>query len=263
MALIENTDELTQLSELEAVEQIENNNADTQEVVDEQKPVIPDKYKGKSLEDIVKMHQEAEKLIGKQAQEVGEVRRLADELLKQQLASKQQSTPPKEETQEIDFFEDPKTAVRKAVAEHPDVIAARQATMQFKQMQTKQLLQNKHPDFAEVIQDGEFIEWVKASPIRLNMYALADAQYDFAAADELLSTFKQIRTAKAKETAEVGQQVRKQNLKAASVDVSGTGESSKKVYRRADLIRLRMTDPARYDALQDEIMAAYAEGRVK
>ena len=40
----------------------------------EEKPevVIPDKYQGKSVEDIVKMHQEAEKLIGKQAQEVGE-----------------------------------------------------------------------------------------------------------------------------------------------------------------------------------------------
>ncbi len=262
MALIENTDELTNLSELEAVEQIENNNNPTPEVEDSA-PVIPEKYKGKSLEDIVKMHQEAEKLIGKQAQEVGEVRRLADELIKQQLSSKQPSTPPKEETQEIDFFEDPKTAVQKAVAEHPDVVAARKAAMQFKQMQTQQALQQKHPDFKDIVQDGEFIEWVKASPIRLNMFALADAQYDFNAADELLSTFKQIRTVKSKETVEAGQQARKQNLKAAAVDVSGTGESSKKVYRRADLIRLRMTDPSRYDALQDEIMAAYAEGRVK
>ena len=73
MALIENTDDLTQLSELDAVEQENKNNTDTEQVVNEA-PVIPEKYKGKSLEDIVKMHQEAEKLIGKQAQEVGEVR---------------------------------------------------------------------------------------------------------------------------------------------------------------------------------------------
>jgi hypothetical protein len=52
-------------------------------------------------------------------------------------------------------------------------------------------------------------------------------------------------------------------MKAATVDVGGTGESSKKVYRRADLIKLRMTDPDRYMALQDEIMSAYAQGRVK
>jgi hypothetical protein len=35
------------------------------------------------------------------------------------------------------------------------------------------------------------------------------------------------------------------------------------VYRRADLIKLRMTDPDRYMQLSDEIMQAYAEGRVK
>ena len=52
-------------------------------------------------------------------------------------------------------------------------------------------------------------------------------------------------------------------MKAAQVDSGGTGESSKRIYRRADLIRLKMNDPNRYDALSDEIMQAYAEGRVK
>jgi hypothetical protein len=52
-------------------------------------------------------------------------------------------------------------------------------------------------------------------------------------------------------------------MRAATVDVGGAGESSRKVYRRADLIKLRMTDPDRYEQMSDEIMAAYAEGRVK
>jgi hypothetical protein len=52
-------------------------------------------------------------------------------------------------------------------------------------------------------------------------------------------------------------------MKAAQVDVGGTGESSKRVYRRADLIRLKMTEPDRYDALSEEIIKAYQEGRVK
>ena len=262
MALIDDTDDLNQQqqSELDVVEQAQQNAAP--EVAEA--PKIPDKYRDKSLEDIVKMHQEAEKLIGRQAQEVGEVRRLADELLKQTLAGNKQQAQPKEEPpQEIDFFEDPKTAVKKAVESHPDVLAAKQAAAQFRQAQTQAALAQKHPDYADIARDGEFIEWVKASPMRLNMFALADAQYDFNAADELLSTFKQIRTAKTQQTQDTGKQVLKQNLKAAAVDVSGTGESSKKVYRRADLIRLRMTDPNRYDALQPEIMAAYAEGRVK
>ena len=269
MALIDNTEELVQgVSELEAEDSKQNNIPQKQEessVDNSPKYEIPDKYKGKNLEDIVRMHQEAEKLIGRQAQEVGEVRKLADELLKQQLSSNKNQAKPQEvqETQEIDFFEDPNKAVEKAVANHPDVLAAKQAAQQFRAMQTQQQLATKHPDYAQIVQDGEFIEWVKASPMRLNMFAIANSQYDFTAADELLSTFKQIRTTKTTQTQEAGKQVLKQNLKAASVDVGGTGESSKKVYRRADLIRLRMNDPDRYNALQDDIMAAYAEGRVK
>ena len=270
MALIDSNEELGNVSEIEAEDfkqQSTTSVQQTQQPSAEQAPQeIPEKYKGKNLEDIVRMHQEAEKLIGRQAQEVGEVRRLADDLIKQSIAQKnqQQVQPQAVETpQEIDFFEDPQSHVNRAVANHPDVIAAKQASLQLKQIQTQAMLNKKHPDFADIVRDGEFIEWVKASPMRLNIYAMADANYDFGAADELLSTFKQIRTSKTQQTTEAGNAVRKQNLKAAGVDVGGTGESSKKVYRRADLIRLRMQDPDRYEALQPEIMAAYSEGRVK
>jgi hypothetical protein len=252
MALID--EEIEKPNEIEAEEQKQELNSEPAT------PQIPEKYSGKSLEDIVKMHQEAEKLIGRQAQEVGEMRKLADQLIQQNLNKEQ---PVAKQETEIDFFEDPKTAVLKAVETHPDIIAAREAAQQFKKMQTQQMLQQKHPDFAEVVGDGEFQDWVKASPIRLNMFAMADSQYDFGAADELLSTFKQIRGVKAQKTADAGQKMLKQNLKAASVDTGGTGESSAKVYRRADLIRLKMTDPDRYEQLQPEIMKAYAEGRVK
>jgi len=270
MALIDHNEELGSVSELDAEDfkqSQQTSEQPKQQPEAEQATEIPEKYKGKNLEDIVRMHQEAEKLIGRQAQEVGEVRRLADELLKQSLAQKnqQQAQPQTVENppQEIDFFEDPQSHVNRAVANHPDVLAAKQASLQLKQIQTQAMLNKKHPDFADVVRDGEFIEWVKASPMRLNIYAMADANYDFNAADELITTFKQIRTSKTQQTTEAGNAVRKQNLKAAGVDVGGTGESSKKVYRRADLIRLRMTDPDRYEALQPEIMAAYQEGRVK
>ena len=39
---------------------------------------IPDKYKGKSTAEIVRMHQEAEKLLGRQSSEVGELRQVVD-----------------------------------------------------------------------------------------------------------------------------------------------------------------------------------------
>ena len=227
----------------------------------EQKPELPEKYRDKSLDDIVRMHQEAEKLIGKQAQEVGEVRKLADELIKQNLGSRQQQT--RQEEPEVDFFENPQKAIQRTVDNHPDVQAARQATLEMRRSQIQQRLAQEHPDFGEIARDQDFANWVKSSPVRIKIFEQADSGYDFDSANELLSTYKQLRSVKQKQTSDEGEVTRKQNLKAVGVDVGGSGESSKKVYRRADLIRLKMQDPDRYDALSQEIMTAYQEGRVR
>ena len=226
----------------------------------EQKPELPEKYREKSLDEIVRMHQEAEKLIGKQAQEVGEVRKLADELIKQNLGSRQQT---RQEEPEVDFFENPQKAVQRTVDNHPDILAARQVTLEMKRAQIQQRLAQEHPDFGDIAKDQDFANWVKSSPVRIRIFEQADSGYDFDSANELLSTYKQLRSVKQKQTSDDGEETRKQNLRAVGVDVGGSGESSKKVYRRADLIRLKMQDPNRYDALSDEIMAAYAEKRVR
>jgi hypothetical protein len=264
MALVDNFEETPSELDIEEANQ-QQQTVDTQAAESTtETPKVPSKYQGKTLEEIVQMHQEAEKLIGRQAQEVGEVRKLADQLIQNNLAHQNTQLPQtKTQTEEVDFFEDPQKAIQRAVESHPDVQAAKQTAAQFRAMQTQQKLAAKHPDFANVVRDGEFQEWVKASPVRLNMFALADSAYDFDSADELLSTFKQIKGAKAQQTQDAGQQVLKKNLKAASVDVGGTGESSQKVYRRADIMNLMMTNPDRYEAMQPEIMAAYAQGRVR
>ena len=226
-----------------------------------QKSELPDKYRHKSLDEIVKMHQEAEKLIGKQAQEVGEVRKLADELIKQNLGSRQQQT--RQEEPEVDFFENPQKAVQRTVDNHPDILAARQVTLEMKRAQIQQRLAQEHPDFGEIAKDQDFANWVKSSPIRIKIFEQADSGYDFDSANELLSTYKQLRTVKSKQVSDEGEVTRKQNLRAVGVDVGGSGESSKKVYRRADLIQLQLRDPDRYAALSDEIMQAYVEKRVR
>jgi len=230
-----------------------------------EEPAIPEKYKGKSMDDIIKMHQEAEKLIGRQAQEVGEVRKLADELIKRQISPQEQ--PAKAIEDDTDFFADPVKAVNKAVETHPAVVQAQQAAMQMARMQTANRLAQSHPDYTQVIADPEFATWVNESPIRQRLYAAADKQFDFDSANELLANFKALRKAKQETVQQAAQQLqdqRNQTLKAATVAVDGaTGEASKKIYRRADLIRLQMTDPERYMALQDDIMAAYNENRVR
>lgn len=259
--LVENEDEMQgSFDQVGATDDTEKVITEAPKEREEPEVKIPEKYQGKSVDDIIRMHQEAEKLIGKQAQEVGEVRKLADELIKHNLSTKQQTVV---EEPEVDFFEDPQKAIRNTVDKHPDVLAARQATQEFKRMNIQQKLAQAHPDFQQIVQDTGFTEWVKASPVRLGLYAKADGEFDFDSANELLSTFKQLKQVQTKQVAAVDNTARQQSLKAASVDTGGTGESSKKVYRRTDLIRLKMTDPARYEDLQPEIMAAYAEGRVK
>jgi hypothetical protein len=96
------------------------------------------------------------------------------------------------------------------------------------------------------------------------LFVQADQQYDSDAADELFSLWKERKTV-AQQTVNVEKQARKQSLKAANTgNARGSAEGSrKKVYRRADIIKLMKNDPDRYQALSEEIMAAYAEGRVK
>ena len=134
-------------------------------------------------------------------------------------------------------------------------------------MQTANRLAQTHPDYTQVISDPEFAEWVKQSNVRQRLYAAADQQFDFDSANELLTNFKALRKVKQETVNQASQQLQEQtdrSLKAATVALDGaTGETSKKIYRRSDLIRLQMTDPDRYLSLQPEIMQAYADGRVR
>lgn len=266
MAIIDELNENDSQSQEEFSNITETDNAQqvTQSAPEEVKDEVPEKYKGKSVAEIAKMHEEAEKLIGRQANEVGELRKLTDEILKQQLAN----SKPKQEEQapEVDFWSDPDTYLNKKLENHPDIIAAKQAQLQMQHKQASEVLNKKHPDLMDIVQSKDFQEWVAASKVRTQLYVAADTQYDTEAADELLSTFKALNGKKAEEGQQQAKELtasRNKQLKAATVDAGGGNEVSRKVYRRADLIRLRMQDPARYEALADEIMLAYQEGRVK
>ena len=220
--------------------------------------IIPEKYRGKTVEDLIVWHQEAEKKASRLGNEVGEVRKLADELLKSQLVKKAETEQPRE----VDFFENPQEAMRQAIDNSPKVKAAEEYALNAQRQLAVQSLVQKHPDYMQVAQDPEFNDWVAKSNIRKAMFQSAQ-NYDFEASDELLSTFKELRAAKQVKVSQVENKARDSALQAAAVETSGTSETTRKIYRRADLIRLRMQDPARYEAMSDEIYKAYAEDRVK
>jgi hypothetical protein len=245
-----------------------DNIAEEQEVIESQEAEVaqedvPEKYQNKSLQEVVQMHQEAEKLLGKQSSEVGELRKVVDDHIQTQLAQ-QQAPVQQQEEDDTDFFVDPKTAVSRAIENHPSIKEAEQATQQYKKQTALAQLQSKHPDMNTIVQDAKFAEWIKGSKIRTQLFVQADQAFDYDAADELFSLWKE-RASVAKQTVAVEKQARKQQVKSASTgNARGTGQTQrKKIYRRADIIKLMKTDPDRYAALSEEIFQAYADGRVK
>ena len=250
-----------EITELETQEEQFEQPEETQQA--EPQDDLPDKYRGKSVQDIVRMHQEAEKLLGKQSSEVGELRKVVDSYIQTQL-SQQQQAPQKSEDDDYDFFTDPDKAVSRAIENHPKIKEAEQYTQQYKKATALSQLQSKHPDMQQILQDNRFAEWIQGSKIRTQLFVQADQQYDYEAADELFTLWKDRQTT-VKQTAQAEKAGRKEAVKAANTgNARGNPDSqSRKIYRRADIIKLMKTDPDRYQSLSDEIMKAYQEGRVK
>ena len=246
----------------EELEQYSNINEEAPQL-EEQPPEIPSKFQGKSVEEIVSSYENLEKELGRKGQEIGELRQLTDQILKQQVTTQTETAEAQEE--EVDFFDDPNQAVSKAIENHPKFREfEEQQKVQTAQATTRQL-ETAHPDYLEIVADTKFQEWVKESPIRTQLYVHAH-NYDLNSAMELMGNWKErsliTNTAKAEEEKTAKRSRALKDGKAVS-RASSEATAGKKIYRRADLIRLKTTAPQRYEDLQDESLSAYSEGRVK
>ena len=264
----------------------ENQVTETQEVVEQETEVVeastedlteetpeaveqeyhpPEKYAGKSLQDVINMHQNAEKAIGKQGQEVGDQRKIIQSLLEAQ--NTQTNAPPEEKTTfEDQFYSDPAQAVNSAIENHPSVVEARKERQVQQQQHQLSVLEKAYPDWQDRVATKSFQDWVGESAIRTEMFRKADSEYNPDYAIELFDMYDKInmidktKEVKKQETAKRDKALRKTSSETRSTTDSLAG---KKIYRRADLINLQVSDPNRYASLSDEIHSAYAEGRVK
>jgi len=226
---------------------------------------VPDKYSGKSLEDVVRMHQEAEKLLGRQSSEVGDLRSVVDSYINTQLQSQEPTKATTDTDDDIDFYSDPEKAMSRAIDNHPSVKAAEESSRAYQQQTSMAILKEEHPDIEEIVNDPKFAEWIQASKIRTRMFVAADQHFDTEAAHELFSLWKD-RSGAINQTIQAEKEGRQKAVRDGSNGYTrGNPDSStsKKIYRRADIIKLMKTDPERYLALSDDIQKAYAEKRVK
>ena len=260
---IEGLDTVARLQKEETTNEEDANSLETEKPVEE----LPEKFQGKSIEDIAKSYSNLEQQYGKQGNELGELRKLADSLIQKNLQESQtQSTADtiEQELSDEDFVLNPVEAVRKVVEESLKPI--KENLTQTKVDNTLQRIQTAHPDVSEIVNDTNFQEWVMATKPRQDMWARA-SNGDFDYADELFTQYKSLASRKDVEAENAIQRAKEEDLKAATAISRGAspdvGSKGKPNYRRAELIRLRMENPKRYDSLSDEIAQAYAEGRVR
>lgn len=244
---------------------------------------IPEKYRGKSVEEIIEMHRNAESELGRRGNELGQYKQLTDQLLdlkrRDDLVkggaapeSLDEDDEPYPKITQDEIFDDPDAAISKAIEARlkREERRKQREQEQTQAQQVEQAFMQRHPDAAEIAQDEKFIKWVNESPSR-SMLAQAAYQNNWYAANTLLDEWKE-NSSSGNESFNKEERRKDPNIEAAkSAGTISKGASqvadapTGKIYRRLDLIRLKLEDPEAYsdDNFQQEIMKAYAEGRVK
>jgi len=257
---------------LDPTQNLEEEVVESTEAEEGQGSEVPEKFQGKSFDEVVDMYRNLEKEYGRKGNEIGELRKLTDEILQLEIQQKRNNSErvnsKEEELSDDDWFSSPKEATDKYLQKSSLAKEVEQLKEQLSSKDREQAhsaFVEKHPDYMNLAQEGDFQEFVKASKYRTQLAKQAD-QYDYEAANELFDLYKSIRQPKGADVSENSNKAEKQSQARKQATLEGTGnrnKGTKKVYRRADLIKMKMQDPERYNTMQDEIMRAYQEGRVK
>lgn len=234
---------------------------------------LPAKYQGKSVADIAKMHQEAERRLSQQGQELGEWRTMANSLVGVERATAKKPEPRKPVTVE-EVLTDPDKALNEAIQNHPAIKSATDAAEQLRRTQALTQFKSEFPDFQTDLADQEFKDWIAGSKARANLAIKAD-QFDIDAARDLWSLWaetKEVRAAKAESEGATKKAVRNDKLNALTLEGrSGTQIDATKRFNRAEMValnaRANQGDKAAQAKWNDPVfqkarLQAYRDGRV-
>lgn len=239
---------------------------------DDEDANLPPKLRGKTKAQIAEMYVNLESAHGRMANDLGTQRKLTDRLLdlKRDTDLQSNGAPQKVEIKSSELLENPTAALERFTQARESENQKRLQELEARL--AAQTLMNQHPDYLEVAQSSEFAQWVQSSPIRVRAVQAAQAG-DWSAAGDLLSEYKAQRQQapgidESADEEDEEQKARTAAKKAAleSNSQGNAGTSKKgKVYRRADLMRLRAERPDVWEnpEFQNEILIAYNEGRVK
>ena len=226
---------------------------------------MPEKFTGKSAEEVAKSYTELEQELGRKNNEVGELRNLTDQYIHQELTRRtSEEDPNKESAPSIEFddlVENPDKVLNEVVDKRLAEVNRRFEEQDSTRRAEKFLSDN--PDYTEIGGSVEFANWVQASPYRKKQLQVARTG-DYDAAGDLLQGYRE-QTGSLQSAAKKGEKLKRDKaLNDASTETSGTGQSPGKVWTKKELRELLMKDPeAYYGSKSAEIEKAYMEGRVK
>jgi len=233
------------------------------EVAESPEDNVPTKFRGKQLKDVIESYQNLEAEYGRRNNEIGELRKLTDQLLSLKTPSNPQQDLKAVEVTTEDLLNNPSKTVNDAILNNPKIRELEEQLVGARIREARSDFERKHPQAYKIADTTEFQDWILASPVRQRLYKQANEGFDYSVGDELFSLYGQLHQPKVEKTAEEQEAKRKKDLRSVSTERGSTTATSKKVYRRADLINLRIKDPNKYDAMENEILKAYAEGRVR
>jgi len=222
---------------------------------------IPDRFRGKSMEDMIDLYSGLEKDHSRLGNELGQNRKLVDTLLQAELSRASAKETPKEDP--ADWAYEPEKAVRNLL--NNEVGSLRQELNGLKRSEALKEFESRHGKLIELSQsmDKEFYDWVNKSKYRSNqaargLYGKDLNTIDLDVADELISEWKEIQEYKKPDAGK-----REKDLKAATMEKgASSGGTRQKTWSRTDIINMRLNDPQKYEANRKEIELAYKEGRV-
>jgi hypothetical protein len=253
------------------ISEASQNQADRQERAEETAGFeIPERFKGKSAEEIARSYVELERLSSAQANELGSYRKLVAE--REELQSYTQAKPPESEEEDPitvdDLYSDTETAIRRAAKKEVDgrVGELEQFVQEAKIEKMKAQLAQKYPDWETDVQSDDFAKWVQENPYRTKLAQDAHS-YDFYAADALFGLYNESKSRDAKEQKE---SLRKKQLRDATLETSSPGPvTTEETFSRTDVSEAkRLARQGNRKAKQwldvhsDAIFKAYAEGRI-
>lgn len=240
---------------------------------------LPEKYRGKSAAEIAEMHRNAESELGRRSSELGQYKRLTDELLAlkrhDDLAKGGASADETDDEEPLptisssDLLDDPTSSIEKLLSAREKSLSKKEQRRRAQELQleAQRKFMEEHPDAETIVQSKEFVEWVNGSPAR-SVLGYQAANGDLASGAALLAEWKlghgTPEELEAQEERERLEKARKAVTESASVSSTPDSGATGKKYRRLDLIRLKLEDPEAYadENFQREILKAYAEKRV-